>query len=148
MNKLERLENLLLAVWGGTLIGIGYIAAPILFKALDDRALAGNLAGQMFHIIMLEGLVIGAILLLLRYKSEGPSFFSHWRGWLLSLMLIFVAFSIFVLQPMIVETKALGLVEGSDTAKRFGMLHGISSLMYLVTTLSACVLVFMGISKK
>ena len=58
MNKLERLENLLLAVWGGTLIGIGYIAAPILFKALDDRALAGNLAGQMFHIIMLEGLVL------------------------------------------------------------------------------------------
>lgn len=145
--KLERLENLLLAIWTGAMIGIGYIAAPVLFKALDDRSLAGSLAGQMFYVITLGGLIIGAVLLILRYKDESLEFFKHWRGWLLTLMLLLVATSMFVLQPMIAEVKALGLTEGSDAAKKFGMLHGVSSILYLITTISGCVLLFFGLRK-
>lgn len=144
----ERLENLLLALWTGAMVGVGYIAAPVLFKALDDRSLAGSLAGQMFYIIAIAGLVIGAVLLILRYKDESIGLFKHWRGWLLSLMLILVAASIFVLQPMIAEVKSLGLTEGSDAAKKFGMLHGVSSLLYLVTVISGCVLLFFDWRKR
>jgi len=145
MTKLEKLENLTLAIWVGCMIGVGYIAAPVLFATLDDRQLAGMLAGKMFHIVMLIGLIAGGLLLILRYRSESIGLFKHWRGWLLVLMLASVAGSMFVLQPMIADVKALGLVEGSDAAKKFGMLHGISSLVYMVMVISGTILIFMGL---
>ncbi|MDX1811137.1 MAG: DUF4149 domain-containing protein [Gammaproteobacteria bacterium] len=146
--KLERIENLLLAIWTGAMVGVGYIAAPVLFKVLDDRSLAGNLAGHMFHIISIAGLIIGGVLLLLRYKDESIALFGHWRGWLLCLMLVLVATSFFVLQPMIAEVKALGIEAGSDNAKKFGVLHGVSSLVYLITTIAGAVLLFFGIQRR
>lgn len=142
-----RLERLLLSLWVGVMVGVGYIAAPVLFKTLDDRKLAGGLAGEMFYIVMLIGLVIGGILVLLRYKDESISFFKQWRGWILLFMLTLVAVSMFVLQPMIVEVKAAGITAGSDNAKTFGMLHGMSSLVYMATVLAGCVLIYCGLRK-
>lgn len=148
MTKLEGLEQLLLSLWVGIMVGIGYIAAPVLFKVLDDRKLAGSLAGEMFHVVTIIGLVFGGVLLLLRYKEESIEFIKQWRGWLLLLMLCMVAVSMFVLQPMIAEVKALGISEGSDNAKKFGMLHGISSLTYMVTVISGILLLFFGLRKS
>ena len=62
-------ERILLTLWVGGLWAIGYIAAPTLFAMLDDRKLAGALAGQMFHIISYIGLVCGTLLFIsLLYK--------------------------------------------------------------------------------
>ena len=41
-------DRILLTLWVGSLWAIGYIAAPTLFATLEDRALAGTLAGAMF----------------------------------------------------------------------------------------------------
>ena len=147
MTKLEGLENLILALWVGSMIGIGYIAAPVLFSTLDDRQLAGMLAGKMFHLVTIIGLIFGGILFLLSYRKASIELFKQWRGWLLLIMLICVAGSMFVLQPMIADVKALGITEGSDAAKKFGILHGISSLVYMVTVVCGCVLIFMGLRK-
>jgi len=147
MDKLKRLEQLVLSLWVGVMVGIGYIAAPVLFSVLDDRKLAGGLAGEMFHIVTLVGLIAGGILLLLRYREESVDLFKHWRGLILMLMLLLVAVSFFILQPMIADVKALGIVEGSDAAKKFGMLHGVSSLLYMVTVVSGCILIFAGTKK-
>lgn len=144
----QRLENLLLAIWTGVNIGVGYIAAPVLFVMLNDKMLAGSLAGKMFYIAGIVGLIFGILLILMRFRQEGAVYFRHWRGWLLCLMILFVAIIFFVLQPMIIEVKSLGLVEGSAAAKKFGMLHGISSILFLLTTLFGATLIFMGISKK
>ena len=148
MNKLEGLERLLLSLWVGIMVGVGYIATPVLFKVLDDRKMAGGLAGEMFHVVTIIGLIFGGILFLLRYKDESIEFFKQWRGWLLMLMLVLVAISMFILQPMIVEVKALGIVEGSENAKKFGMLHGMSSLVYMVTIVSGILLIFFGLRKS
>ena len=145
MTKLNRLENLTLALWVGCMIGVGYIAAPVLFSTLDDRQMAGMLAGKMFHAVTIMGLICGGILLILRYRDASVELFRQWRGWLLLIMLICVAVSMFILQPMIADVKAMGITEGSDAAKKFGMLHGISSLVYMVSVVSGCVLLFMGI---
>jgi len=145
MTKLARFENLLLALWVGIMAGIGYVAAPVLFKTLDEKKLAGNLAGEMFYVVMIVGLVIGILLLILRYKDEGVELFKQWRGGLLLLMFSLVAATLFVLLPMISEVKALGLAEGSDSAKKFGMLHGASSLIYMITVISGCILIFCGL---
>lgn len=145
MTKLQGLENITLAIWVGCMIGVGYIAAPVLFSTLDDRQMAGMLAGKMFHIVTIIGLICGGVLLVLRYRETSVGIFSQWRGWLLILMLVCVATSMFVLQPMIADVKAMGLTEGSDAAKKFGMLHGISSLVYMVSVVCGCVLIFMGV---
>ena len=66
MNKLEGMERLLLSLWVGIMVGVGYIATPVLFKVLDDRKMAGGLAGEMFHVVTIIGLIFGGILFLLR----------------------------------------------------------------------------------
>jgi len=148
MTKVQRLENFTLAIWVGCMIGIGYIAAPVLFANLDARPIAGMLAGKMFHVVMILGLICGGALLILRYLDEQLRAFTQWRGILLVTMLVCVAVSMFVLQPMIAEVKALGLVEGSAAAKKFGMLHGVSSVVYMISVLCGSVLVFMGLRKN
>lgn len=131
MKYLHAIEKLLLTAWVGGLWAIGYIAAPTLFSVLDDRKLAGALAGEMFHIVNWLGLICGVALLLLLLKRCGRT----WRLWFVLAMVILVANSQFVLQPMMAELKLQGIVPGSDAASRFGMLHGVASILYLLTGL-------------
>jgi len=147
MDKLASFERLILSLWTGVMVGIGYIAAPVLFKTLDDRKLAGSLAGQMFEVVGFIGLVCGGVLLMLRYKDVSTKLFMQWRGIALLLMLVLVAASAFVVQPMMADLKAMGIESGTDTAKQFGMLHGVSSILYMVTVICGCVLIFAGLKK-
>lgn len=135
-------ERVLLTLWVGGLWAIGYIAAPSLFATLDDRQLAGMLAGQMFHIISYVGLICGILLLISVIKRLGL----QWRAWVLVVMLLLVAIGEFVLQPMMESLKLQGLVEGSDVKKQFGMLHGVASMTYLIESLLGLVLVIFGLS--
>ncbi|MCI0508328.1 MAG: DUF4149 domain-containing protein [Gammaproteobacteria bacterium] len=135
-------ERVLLTLWVGGLWAIGYIAAPSLFAALDDRQLAGALAGQMFHIISYIGLACGALLLISVVIRLGL----QWRAWILLIMIVLVASGEFILQPMMESLKIQGLTEGSDARKQFGMLHGIASFIYLIESLLGLALVVLGVS--
>ena len=137
-------ERLLLTVWIGSQWAIGYLAVPVLFHMLDDRQLAGNVAGQMFFIVYLIGLV-AAPLLLLGVWLRSNNGFREWRVWMLAVMIVLIVIGMFVLQPMMQELKAQGeLVQGTEPARQFGRLHGISSVLYLVTSLLGLVLVLFG----
>lgn len=57
----------------------GYIVAPLLFHMLDDRMLAGQIAGQVFSWISRLGLVCGAILLGLFYMRTQADMLRSWR---------------------------------------------------------------------
>lgn len=144
MNYLESVHKILLTAWVGGLWAIGYIAAPTLFAMLDDRQLAGMLAGEMFHIINWLGLVCGVALILIALKRYGR----NWQFWVLVVMLLVVANNEFVLQPMMAQLKAQGLVEGSEARSRFGMLHGVASILYLLISLSGLALVAVGTKKS
>jgi hypothetical protein len=146
MKLLDITERILLTAWVGGLWAIGYLAAPVLFKILDDRRLAGELAGQMFKIIAIVGLICGSVLLISALIRNGARWLRSWRGVALIVMLALVAIGLFVLQPMIQDVKALGLIEGSTQMRRFGMLHGISSLLYLLTSVCGLVLVASGLA--
>ncbi|MFZ5594387.1 MAG: DUF4149 domain-containing protein [Pseudomonadota bacterium] len=134
-------ERILLTLWVGGLWAIGYLAVPVLFHALDDRQLAGELAGRMFGILSIVGLMCGVLLLIGALYRAGARWQRAWRVWVLLAMLVLVATGFFVLQPMMQDLKAQGLVEGSAQAAKFGRLHGISSIMYLVTSLLGLALV-------
>lgn len=137
-------ERILLTLWVGGLWAIGYIAAPTLFSLLDDKAMAGNLAGQMFHIISYVGLVCGTLLMVSVFQRSRL----QWQVWLLFLMLILVASGEFILQPMMAELKSQGLLEGSPIKKQFGILHGVASTIYLVVSLCGLSLVMFGLGSN
>lgn len=135
-------ERILLTLWVGGMWTVGYIVAPVLFKTLDDRMLAGNLAGQMFTVMSYIGLFC-AVFLIGGQVSQSFAF-NNWRLWVLVTMLLIVIIGQFVLQPMMAELKAAGL-EG-ETAKQFGRLHGVASILFLMNSIAGLVLVITGLS--
>jgi hypothetical protein len=128
------LERILLTHWAGSLWVTGFMVAPVLFAMLDDRALAGALAGQMFSTTAYVGLVCGVLLLAFNAVNFRGL---NWRGLLLAGMLLLVIIGQFVLAPMIAGLREQGL-SGSP---RFGQLHGLASVLYVITCLCGLLLV-------
>ncbi len=129
-------ERLLLTIWVGGLWAIGYMVAPALFANLEDRALAGSLAGIMFEIIAYTGFACGTLLLLfnqLRYTDQRL----NWRAVVLLVMVLFIVVGQFLVAPMIAELRSQGL---TDTAE-FGRLHGTAAGLYLLNSLLGMALV-------
>ncbi len=141
------IERLLLTAWVGSQWAIGYIAAPVLFAVLESRRTAGELAGQMFTVVHILGLVAGGILLVIVVKGAS-TIGRKWRVWSLVAMLLVAAISLFGLQPVMVELKAQGLAAGSPQAARFGMLHGVSSILYLISSVLGALLVVLGLRPR
>ena len=134
-------EQLLQNFWVGGLLAIGYLAVPTLFQGLDDRRLAGAIAGSMFSAISVVGFICGGALLLSALMAAGSGWLRARRVQLLLVMLTLVAIGFFILQPMMQELKSAGFEPGSEAAAQFGMLHGISSTLYLITSLLGIYLV-------
>ena len=129
-------ERLLLTIWVGGLWAIGYMVAPALFANLEDRALAGSLAGVMFEIIAYTGLVCGTLLLLfnqLRYAGQRI----NWRAVVLLIMVLLVVAGQFIVAPMITGLRSQGLTDSAE----FGRLHGVASVLYLLNSLLGLVLI-------
>ncbi len=137
-------ERVLLTLWVGGLWVAGYVVAPSLFATLDDRQLAGRLAGQVFHIMSYIGFVAGGLLLFSVVINRGSSWWRDSRAFLLLVMLILVAVGAGILQPMMQELKLAGIAPGTEQAAAFGRLHGISSIFYLLTSLLGLWLVATG----
>lgn len=143
MKIIEALGNVLLVLWVGGLWVIGYISAPVLFSNLE-RKTAGQVAGIQFEIIGWLGLVCGLFLVISVFYRLGKV----WQFWVLITMMALVAISVFGIQPQMQELKAAGLVPGSETAASFGKLHGLSSVLYLLTSLMGLALVVKPASSR
>lgn len=129
---MRRIAMILSACWAGSLITICGVVAPTLFAALGDQSLAGTLAGRFFHIsswlsfafasaiasvIHLErGRVPRAEALLIALTAGGP-LISEW-----------------ILRPMMDAARTAG------DMGRFGMLHGVSVMLFGVACLTALLL--------
>jgi len=130
-------ERILLTLWVGSLWAAGFIVAPLLFTELDDRALAGTIAGSLFAITAYIGVLCGSLLLLL----NGASFRRiNWRAVVILSMLLLVTVGQFVIAPMVAELRVQGLTD----SPRFGQLHGLASVLFLLTSVLGLVLVAAG----
>lgn len=141
------IERVLLTLWVGGLWVAGYLVVPTLFAILDDRQLAGRLAGEIFRSMSYVGIAAGIYLLAATAVRAGQAWSGQWRLWVLLTMLLLVAVGGFVLQPMMQELKATGLIAGSAQATQFGRLHGLSSVLFLVTSLLGLVLAGVGLHR-
>ena len=145
-------ERVLLALWIGGLWVTGYLVVPTLFAILDDRQLAGLLAGRIFQTMNYVGLGIGTYLLLSVLIISGEQNFSKkikgWRVWVLIAMLLIITVAAFIIQPLMQELKTQGLTEGSAQAAQFGRLHGVSSVLFLINSVLGLILVGAGLITK
>ncbi|MDR8399241.1 DUF4149 domain-containing protein [Paraburkholderia sp. USG1] len=143
----HRLFRLFTVVWVGSLLTIGYAVAPVLFTSLD-RMTAGAVAAQLFRIEGVLGAVCGILLLGLAnvLVRRGGDTYRRLR-WLIASMLVCVLIGYFALQPFMNAMRVAALEAGSDVghsayATRFGILHGVSSLFYLIESLLGVALVW------
>lgn len=129
-------------LWAGSLWTVGYLVAPTLFATLDDRVLAGALAGSMFRIEAWLSVTCAVALIVLIG-------FLHGRAggrllWLAAGMLACTVIGYFGLHPFMATLKEAagpGGVMTSDARTQFGILHGVSSAFYLVQSLLGVALV-------
>ena len=137
-----------LTAWVGGLWSIGYLAVPVIFHAQPDKQLAGMLAGEMLNAVGYLGLVCGGILLLGEICTAGCGHTRKiWQKktfWIIAAMLVFGLIIQFGLSPVMADLKIQARpldVMHSAFADRFKMLHGVSSILYLLESLLGLYLV-------
>ncbi|AJP59825.2 hypothetical protein UC34_16505 [Pandoraea vervacti] len=151
--RLERLFRLIATVWCGSQWAIGYLVAPTLFAVLESRMVAGTVAGRLFHSQAWLSLVCGVLLVWLATalisRTADASVARSYRvlRWLAVAMMVCVLISSFALQPFMAQLRAQAEASGVDIgqsahAARFGMLHGISSGIYLLQSLLGVALIW------
>lgn len=143
-NFSRHLASLSITAWVGSLWAIGYLVVPVLFYAQPDRQLAGILAGQIFIKAGYLGLACGLYLLWYHVSLTRQTAFRRQLLWTTAAMLTMALIIQFGIQPWMADLKAQALpldVTQSDLYGRFKMLHGISSIAYLIESLLGAYLV-------
>lgn len=143
---LARVRLLVVTVWVGSLWTIGYLVAPTLFAALDDRVLAGTIAGRLFRVEAWLSVACAIVLLILvrAFSSDLEGNQRRTCAWLLLAMLACTLLGYFGLQPFMAalrEASGAAGVMNSDMKMKFGLLHGLSSAIYLVQSLLGMALI-------
>ena len=141
---IPRLRVLLVTFWVGSAWTIGYVVAPLLFATLTDRAQAGTLAGLFFKAEAWISLICGASLLAILWaERENPTRTLQIK--LVIVMMLCAVIGYFGLQPYMAELRAIAAQSGGimDDAMRtrFGVLHGVASVIYLLHSLLGVALV-------
>lgn len=120
------------------------VSAYMIFQALDDKQLAGSLAGKLFMVVSYIGMVSGFYLLIQRLFEFGTGALKQSYFWAAFAMLLMVLAGHFGIQPILAQLKTNALpndVMHSVFASRFSTWHGVASVAYLVECLLGFVLV-------
>lgn len=139
-NLSHHLAVLAITAWVGSLWAIGYLSVPVLFHAQPDRQLAGMLSGLMLTKVNWLSMVCGSYLLIQRIGMFGKTAFRQTPFWLITGMLLIALILQFGLQPAMADLKTHDISAGAY-ADQFKMLHGVSSLAYLIESFLGAVLV-------
>ena len=141
MRLLNALRPLVVTLWAGGLWTVGYLVAPLLFHTLEDRALAGTLAGRMFHAVGWMGIVCGAYLLCFELAAHGTGALRRATFWAVLAMFSLTLILQFWLQPFVASLRSIGAPVDALAApsRHFALWHGVSSALYLLASLLALV---------
>lgn len=142
---------LVASAWVGGMWAAGYIAAPVLFQALPDKALAGMVAGKLFAVAAYMGLICALYLLLYFYLARGKEVLRQGIFWIVVVMMTLTLVGQFGMQPLLADLKLQALpqyVMESPYAGQFRFWHGVSSIIFLVQSLLGAVLLLKVFGKK
>lgn len=138
-----RLSLIVITLWAGALWMTG-ISAYVLFDTLQDKQMAGMLAGKLFNVVSYIGLGSAFYLLIQRLIQYGTAALKQAFFWAVLVMLLLVLAGHFGIQPILESLKSQALpadVMQSVFADRFRNWHGVASMAYLFECLLALVLV-------
>ncbi len=141
------LDHIAVALWAGGLWIVGYLVAPLLFLKAPERAIAGQLAGQMFAAMALVGLGCAIYLLVYRLARQGFAAMKQVVFWVVVLMAVLAVAGHFGVQPILASLKTQALpreVMESVFRDRFATWHGVASILYLIESLLAVALVLLA----
>ena len=141
----DGLAGVSLVLWIGGMWAIGYIAAPVLFTSLDDKQLAGMLAGKLFAVIAWVGIATATYLLVYQLARMRGSALKTGFFWAVALMLVLTLAGHFGIQPLLqgLKDQAMPLaVMQSVFADRFSRWHGVSSILYLTQSMLGLLLIW------
>lgn len=142
-----RARLLIATLWVGSMWTIGYLVAPTLFATLADSALAGSIAGRLFRYQAWVAVASGvALLVLLKFGSAADDGKRQRQLMLIVLaMLLCSLLGYFALNPFMAQLRetaaAAGGVWEAGARARFGMLHGVSSVFYLIQSVLGVALI-------
>lgn len=138
-----RLSLIIMTLWAGALWMTG-ISAYVLFDSLQDKQMAGMLAGKLFTVVSYIGIASGFYLLIQRLVQDGTAALKQAFFWAVLVMLVLVLAGHFGIQPVLEGLKSQAFpadVMQSVFADRFRNWHGVASVAYLVECLLALVMV-------
>lgn len=131
---MDALKNIAQTLWVGGLWVVGVLVAPALFGALPhNRALAGELTGQVLQAMAFVGMGCAAVLIVHAFARHGFTALKTAAFWLVMGMLACTVINHFAVFPLLVTLKtqasqaAQGVFGGG-----FGSWHAISTLIYSV----------------
>jgi hypothetical protein len=130
----QRLVALLLSLWAGSLLTVCAIAAPSGFAVLDRRG-AGQLAGRLFLIETLIGVVVAACFLV-----------AFAMGRVTAARSVAILVAIGAAAPLASEVVLGPLMQAARNAgdmARFGALHGVSALLFGVACVCSLIAVWL-----
>lgn len=139
----SRLSYILIALWAGALWSTG-MSAYVLFDTLQDKQLAGSLAGKLFNVVTYIGFASAFYLLIHRLAQFGTTALKQSFFWVVFVMLLLVLAGHFGIQPILESFKSRAFpldVMQSVFANRFRNWHGVASLAYVFECLLAIVMV-------
>jgi hypothetical protein len=144
----HRLFRLISMLWVGSLLSLGFIAAPVIFSTLANTTDAGTVAAQLFRIEAIIGVISALALIVIgnRFVKSGIVDYKRVR-WIVAVMLACVLVGYFALQPFMNSLRVAAQEAGTELAnspyaKQFGILHGVSSAIYLIESLFGIALVW------
>ncbi len=142
----RRLRLMIITAWCGLTWTVGYVVAPALFGMLSGRALAGDIAGALFHIQGWVSVAVGLALLAMAMFVPPPpgearqTTLAQTDVRIVIAMVICTLVGYFALEPLIsVMRGAMAahatMPDGSSIDAKFAVVHGISAGFYLAHSL-------------
>ena len=134
----RHLADLSITLWVGGMWMLGYVVVPALFRLLPDRMLAGRIAGELFTLLALIGIVCALYLLFFQLQRFGLAALQRTAFRITAAMLLLVLIGQFALQPILADLKAQAApldVMASPLAAQFKTWHAVSSIVFLVQSL-------------
>jgi hypothetical protein len=132
---MQRVLQVTLAAWAGSLWTICAVVAPSLFAVLPDRQIAGLVAGHFFQVAAWLGLALGiATYVLLARRAVA------WAKRLDYILLVAA-----VLAPLVSELGVRQMMNAARAAgdmSWFGLLHALSAVLYGVACVTTLLLVW------
>ena len=148
---LSAVQALAITFWVGALWTAGFLVAPLLFRAIDDRTIAGGLAGRVFEATAFIGLICGLLVLVIMVSRRRADVLRQPSFWLVIAMLCLVLIGQFVLQPVMAGLRAQAYpqeVMRSALGNTFAAWHAVAQIIYLVQCLLGAALVISTIAQR